>query len=190
MARARWWVLAVPVAALVAGCGGSTVRYTSSSTTTAKKHESTTSTTRAPFVAKAEGFQAVFPATPKRQEQPVEQTGVKLTVVFYLATTNDIVTGIGVSDMPVAIPAENLQATLDASIDGTAKKVNGQVRSRSTVDYLSTKAEDATVTTQGLFLRERVVLLGRRMYIFEGLTQSASDDHSDYDTLLSSFKPI
>jgi hypothetical protein len=179
----RGWVVTGGMVALsvagLAACGASS----SSSKRTAP-------TTRRAFVAADAGFSAEFPGTPKRQEQPVEQAGVSLKVLFYQSATNDEVVAVGSSTTPVALTGDGLTAALDKAIDGSAANVHGTVSSRSKTTFLGVPAEDGIISAQGNVVRERVFVVGQRLYIAEGITSGVDKPHVAYDRLLASFKAL
>ena len=152
--------------------------------------KSATSTTRPAFIAADAGFSAEFPGAPKRQEQPVEQAGVSLKVIFYQSTTNDEVVAVGSSTTPIALTGDGLTTALDKAIDGSATNVHGTVSSRSKTTFLGVPAEDGVITAQGNVVHERVFVVGQRLYIAEGITSSASKPHPAYDRLLATFKAL
>ena len=173
-------VLALAAAIGLTACGGS------SSSTAA----SPTPTPTPPFVAAESGFSAVFPATPQKQTQNVNQAGINVTVTLYLATTNDEQVAVGYEALPLAPQGDAIVTGLDGAIAGSAKNVNGQVLSHSSVQFLGQPAEDAVVQAQGAVIHERVVFIGAKLYIFEGITTSVDAKHPAYDKLLATFKTI
>jgi hypothetical protein len=141
-------------------------------------------------VATDAGFSAVFPTTPQRQTQNINQTGVATTMTLYLATTNDEQVAVGYEKLPAAPQGSAVQAGLDGGIDGSAKNTNGTIVSRSNTTFLGHPAEDAVVQAQGSVVHERLVFIGDKLYIFEGITGSMSAKHPWYDKLLATFKTL
>ena len=172
--------LAVATAIGLAACGGS-----ASSTPTPTPSPSAT-----PFVAVDAGFSAVFPATPQRQTQDINQAGLNLTVTLYTATTNDEQVVVGYQPLPLAPQGDAIQTGLDGAIAGSAQNVNGQVLSKANVQFVGQAAEDAVVQAQGAVIHERVVFIGAKLYIFEGITRTVDAKHPAYDKLLATFKTI
>lgn len=143
-----------------------------------------------PYVATDAGFSAVFPATPERTNQNINQTGINVTMTLYLATTNDEQVAVAYEPLPVAPQSGAIQAGLDAGVAGSAKNVNGQVVSKAQVQFLGQPAEDAVIQAQGTVVRERIVFIGSKLYVLEGITKSVDTKHPAYDTLLATFKTI
>ena len=167
------------MAAVLAGCGGSS----SSSATTP-------SPTASPYVATESGFSAVFPATPAKQTQKITQAGLNLDLTLYTATTNDEQAIVAYQPLPVAPTSTEVQARLDAGVDGSASNVSGTILSRSNTTFLGQPAEDAVIQAQGTVVHERIVFFGSKLYLFEGLTQTTDAKHPAYDKLLATFKTI
>jgi len=143
-----------------------------------------------PFVAPDAGFSAVFPATPQRQTQNINETGVSLTLTLYVATTNDEQVAVAVEPLPTAPQAAEIQSRLEAGVAGSAQKVNGQIVSKSQTRFLGQPAEDAAIQAQGTIIRERIFFVGRTLYFLEGITSSPDAKHPAYDKLLATFKTI
>lgn len=174
--------LAVAMASLgivLTACGGSS---TSSATTPTP--------TATPYVATDSGFSAVFPATPARQTQNINQPGINADLILYVATTNDEQVIVGYELLPLAPTSGETQARLDAGVDGSAKNVSGTILSRSNTTFLGKPAEDAVIQAQGTVVHERIVFFGSKLYLFEGLTRTADSKHPAYDKLLATFKTI
>jgi hypothetical protein len=169
--------IAVALSALAA-CGGGSKSVSAIGSTT---------TTRAPYVATADGFKAVFPATPKKETHGKEQEGFSIKVTLYSATTNDEEVAVGVNTLPVEPDPAEISGMLDNSVDASAKNIDGTVTTRTHTTAVGVPAEDATISGKGVFLRERVFAVGRKLYIIEGATHSESASHADYDTLIATF---
>src|SRR5437764_4630161 len=114
------------------------------------------------FVAQDAGFSAVFPATPRRQEQPVTTAGLNLTAIVYLAITRDEAVAAAGATMPITPSGAALQAGLDGGINGTAQNTHGTVVSRTMTTYLGVPAEDGVINTQSSgVIHERVLFRDR-----------------------------
>src|SRR4029077_17401 len=109
------------MAVVLTACGGS-----SSATTPTP--------TASPYVATESGFSAVFPATPAKQTQKITQAGLNLDLTLYTATTNDEQVIVAYQPLPVAPTSAEVQARLDAGVDGSASNVSGTILSRSNGD--------------------------------------------------------
>jgi hypothetical protein len=168
------------LAVALSACGGSAA---TSSTPTPTPQPS-------PYVATDSGFSAVFPAPPARSTQNVNQTGVATTITLYQATTNTEQVAVGFEQLPVAPSGSGIQTGLDGGVAGSAKNTNGTVLSKSQIQFLGQPAEDAVIQAQGVFVRERIVFVGAKLYILEGLTSSLDAKHPAYDKLLATFKTI
>jgi hypothetical protein len=173
-------VLALAGAIGLTACGGASSNAASSPTPTPTP----------PFVAADAGFSAVFPATPQRQTQNINQAGLNLTVTLYTVTTNDEQVAVAYEALPLAPQGDAIQTGLDGGVAGSAKNVNGQVLSKTNVQFLGQPAEDAVVQAQGAVIRERVVFIGAKLYVLEGITASTDAKHPAYDKLLATFKTI
>jgi len=170
--------LMLPLA--LAACGG-----TSSASSTPTPTPSAT-----PFVATDSGFSAVFPATPQRSTQNINQPGVNTTMTLYLATTNDEQVAVAYEKLPAAPQGSAVQQGLDGGVDGSAKNTNGTIVSRNNTTFLGQPAEDAVIQAQGTVVHERVVFIGDKLYVLEGITGSLSAAHPAYDKMLATFKTI
>src|SRR5438034_5385777 len=62
---------------------------------------STPTPTATPYVATESGFSAVFPATPAKQTQKVNQPGINADLTLYTATTNDEQVIVGYEPLPL-----------------------------------------------------------------------------------------
>lgn len=173
-------VVAVSVAMLLAGCG-------STSTGTPTKTPAPSPT---PFVATDSGFSAVFPATPARQTQNINQPGLNTTMTLYLATTNDEQVAVAFEQLPAAPQGSAVQTGLDAGVAGSASNTKGQVLSKSPTQFLSQPAEDAVIQAPGAVVHERLVFIGAKLYVLEGITRTVDQKHPAYDTMLATFKTI
>ena len=87
------------LAIMLAACGG----QSSSSATTP-----TPSAT--PYVATESGFSAVFPATPAKQTQKLNQPGINADLTLYVATTNDEQVIVGYEPLPLAPQHDEIQS--------------------------------------------------------------------------------
>jgi hypothetical protein len=143
-----------------------------------------------PYVAADSGFSAVFPATPARSTQNINQPGINTTLTLYLATTNTEQVAVGYEPLPVAPQGAEMQASLDGGVAGSAKNVNGQVVSKSNTQFLGQPAEDAVIQAQGSVVRERIFYVGTKLYVLEGITNNMDAKHPAYDRLLATFKTI
>lgn len=165
----------------LAACGSST----SSSVATPSPTPTAT-----PYVATDSGFSAVFPATPARSTQNINQTGVALTVTLYLATTNAEQVAVAYEQLPVAASGAAIQAGLDGAVAGSASNTGGTVVSKAQTQFLGQPAEDAVIQAQGSVVHERIVFIGAKLYVLEGITSSTDAKHPAYDMLLATFKTI
>src|SRR2546429_1573808 len=167
------------LAVVLAACGGQS--GTSSTTPTP---------TATPYVATESGFSAVFPATPAKQTQKVNQPGINADLTLYTATTNDEQVIVGYEPLPLAPQQSEIQSRLDAGVAGSASNTNGTVLSKSNTTFLGQPAEDAVLQAQGAVVHERIVFFGAKLYIFEGITRTTDAKHPAYDTLLATFKTL
>ena len=156
----------------------------------AASNSATPTPSPSPYVATDSGFSAVFPATPARSTQNINQTGVATTMTLYLATTNAEQVAVGYEQLPVAPSGAAIQAGLDGGVAGSAKNTNGTVVSKSQTQFLGQPAEDAVIQAQGLVVHERIVFIGSKLYVLEGITSSMDAKHPAYDKLLATFKTI
>jgi hypothetical protein len=163
----------------LAACGG----QSSGSATTPTPSAS-------PYVATESGFSAVFPATPAKQTQKVNQPGINADLTLYTATTNDEQVIVGYEPLPLAPQQSEIQSRLDAGIAGSASNTSGTVLSKSNTTFLGQPAEDAVIQAQGAVVHERIVFFGSKLYIFEGITRTTDAKHPAYDTMLATFKTL
>jgi hypothetical protein len=170
------------LAVVLAGCGGS------SSNSAAKSPSPSPSPS--PYVATESGFSAVFPGTPAKQTQKINQPGINTDLTLYVATTNDEQVIVAYQPLPLAPQSGEIQARLDAGIAGSASNVQGTILSKSNSTMLGQPAEDAVIQAQGTVVHERIVFFGSKLYLFEGLTTTADAKHPAYDTMLATFKTI
>ena len=174
----RGAVAAASLAVLLAACGS-------------QSSNSTTPTPSAtPYVATESGFSAVFPATPAKQTQKLNQPGINADLTLYVATTNDEQVIVGYEPLPLAPTTAEVQSRLDAGVDGSASNVNGKILSRGNTTMLGKPAEDAVIQAEGTVVHERIVFFGSKLYLFEGLTRTADAKHPAYDKLLATFKTL
>ena len=143
-----------------------------------------------PFVATDSSFSAVFPATPARSTQKINQAGINATLTLYQATTNAEQVAVAFEPLPVAPQGDAMQASLDGGVAASAKNVNGTVVSKSNTQFLGQPAEDAVIQAQGSVIRERVFFVGTKLYVLEGITNSMDARHPAYDKMLATFKTI
>ena len=167
------------LAVVLAACGGQS--GTSSTTPTP---------TATPYVATESGFSAVFPATPAKQTQKVNQPGINADLTLYTATTNDEQVIVGYEPLPLAPQRSEIQSRLDAGVAGSASNTNGTVLSKGNTTFLGQPAEDAVLQAQGAVVHERIVFFGSKLYIFEGITRTTDAKHPAYDTMLATFKTL
>src|SRR5437762_9700361 len=117
------------LAVVLAACGGQSGSSATTPTPTAT-----------PYVATESGFSAVFPATPDKQTQKVNQPGINADLTLYTATTNDEQVIVGYEPLPLAPQQSEIQSRLDAGVAGSASNTNGTVLSKSnTTDRKSTR---------------------------------------------------
>jgi hypothetical protein len=147
--------------------------------------------TEAPFVAQDAGFSAVFPTTPKRQQQQTATAGVSLPVIIYIAVTSDEAVGAGSATMPYTPAGKTLQAGLDGAIDGSARNYNGTVVTRTTTTFVGEPTEDAVIATPASgVVHERVLFHQRRLFVLLGITEKSDTPHAGYDRMLATFQPL
>src|SRR2546423_2419335 len=166
------------LAVVLAACGGQSGSSATTPTPTAT-----------PYVATESGFSAVFPATPAKQTQKVNQPGINADLTLYTATTNDEQVIVGYEPLPLAPQGSEIQSRLDAGVAGSASNTNGTVLSKSNTTFLGQPAEDAVLQTQGAVVHERIVFFGAKLYIFEGITRTTDAKHPAYDKLLRPSRP-
>jgi hypothetical protein len=143
-----------------------------------------------PYVATDSGFSAVFPAKPARSTQNINQTGLATSMTLYQATTNTEQVAVGYEPLPIAPSGAAIQTGLDGGVAGSAKNTNGTVVSKSQTQFLGQPAEDAVIQAQGVVVHERIVFIGAKLYVLEGITGSLDTKHPAYDELLATFKTI
>jgi hypothetical protein len=144
-----------------------------------------------PYVATDSGFSAVFPATPARSTHDINQTGIALTLTLYLATTNAEQVGVAYEPLPVAVSGTAIQAGLDGAVAGSATNVGGTVISKAQTQFLGQPAEDAVIQGPGgAVVHERIVFIGAKLYVLEGIAGSLDAKHPGYDKLLATFKTL
>lgn len=143
-----------------------------------------------PYVATDSGFSAVFPATPARSTQQINQAGVNASLTLYQATTNTEQVAVAFEQLPVAPQGDAIQTSLDGGVAGSAKNVNGTVVSKSNTQFLGQPAEDALIQAQGTVIRERIFFNGSKLYVLEGITSSMDAKHPGYDKMLATFKTL
>ncbi len=170
---------AVATAIGLAACGGTT-----------SNSAATPTPAPTPNVATDSSFSAVFPATPARSTQAINQAGINATLTLYQATTNTEQVAVAFEQLPVPPQGGAIQASLDGGVAGSAKNVNGTVVSKSNTRFLGQPAEDAVIQAQGTVIRERIFFSGSKLYVLEGITSSLDAKHPAYDTLLATFKTI
>jgi hypothetical protein len=146
--------------------------------------------TPSPYVATDAGFSAVFPATPQRQMQPIVQAGVNATMTLYIAATNNEQVAVAFEQLPLAPQGAAIQGGLDAGVAGSATNVNGQLISKAPAQFLGQPAEDAVIQAKGAVVHERLVFIGTKLYVLEGITSSLDAKHPAYDKLLATFKTL
>jgi hypothetical protein len=135
-------------------------------------------------------FSAVFPATPARSTQNINQDGINATLTLCQATTNFEQVAAAFEQLRVAPQGDAIQASLDGGVAGSAKNVNGTVVSKSNAQFLGQPAEDAVIQAQASVIRERIFFKGSKLYVLEGITSSMDAKHPAYDKMLASFKTI
>ena len=143
-----------------------------------------------PFVATDSSFSAVFPATPARSTQAINQAGVNASLTLYQATTNAEQVAVAFEQLPVAPQGNAIQASLDGGVAGSATNVSGTVVSKSNTQFLGQPAEDAVIQAQGSVVRERIFFMGSKLYVLEGITSSMDAMHPAYDKMFATFKTI
>jgi hypothetical protein len=141
-------------------------------------------------VATDSSFSAVFPASPARSTQAINQAGVNASLTLYQATTNAEQVAVAFEQLPVAPQADAIQASLDGGVAGSATNVSGTVVSKSNTQFLGQPAEDAVIQAQGSVVRERIFFTGSKLYVLEGITGSMDAKHPAYDKMLATFKTI
>ncbi len=144
------------LAVVRAACGG-------------QSEANTPTPTAIPYVATESGFSAVFPATPAKQTQKVNQPGINADLTLYTATTNDEQVIVGYEPLPLAPQRSEIQSRLDAGVAGSASNTNGTVLSKGNTTFLGQPAEDAVLQAQGAVVHERIVFFGSKLYIFDEL---------------------
>ncbi len=158
----RFAVASVSLAVALTACGSQSASSTTTPTPAAT-----------PFVATDSGFSAVFPGTPARQTQKINQPGINTDLILYTATTNDEQVIVGSEQLPLSPTGAELQSRLDAGVDGSASNVKGKILSRGNTTFLGKPAEDAVIEAEGAVVHERLAFFGSKLYIFEGITRTA-----------------
>ena len=152
----------------------------------------TTTTTKPPppYVARDAGFSAVFPGTPTRNSTPIAAAGLNLQAILYTSVTANEELSVAYIAFPAAPAASTTQSALDNSVDQGALSANGTVTSRSRITYLGSPAEDAIINSPGHVIHVRVVIIGRKFFVLQGITYAADAPHPQYDELLATFHTI
>ncbi|MDQ1421734.1 MAG: hypothetical protein QOJ52_3696 [Acidimicrobiaceae bacterium] len=152
----------------------------------------TTTTTKPPppYVARDASFSAVFPDTPTRDSTPITTAGLNLQAILYTSVTANEELSVAYIAFPVTPAASNIQSALDNSVDQGALSASGTVSSRSRITYLGSPAEDAVINSPGHVIHVRVVIIGRKFFVLQGITYAADAPHPQYDELLATFHTI
>jgi hypothetical protein len=163
-------LLVILVGALVANTGskGSSAKSAVTSFAAGKKG--------APFTASDASFKAVFPTTPKRQEQQVPAGATSLRLVQYTSElSSDLGFSAGWFRLPTAPAPEGVKTFLDATVNGSVAAIKGKLLSSKSLNVLgSNPAVEYTATApEKHFVKARTILVGGDVFILQVVSDQA-----------------
>ena len=173
--------------------GGSKVESTSATATTSSTAPTMTASPEewalAPF--KGDGFTVLMPGKPTREQQSVDSSAGKLTIVVYGSDTEDQAYLVSYFEKP-----KGTQTSLSGAVQGAANAVGGTVTDEASARHRGFRARDARITSgrgaDGLVVTvfTRVIDADNRVYQLQYI-QAGSDVKSppaNYATFLNSLR--
>ncbi|MDQ3569428.1 MAG: hypothetical protein M3396_02170 [Actinomycetota bacterium] len=143
-----------------------------------------------PFESSEGRFKVDFPGTPERQEQTEPSGGQSPKVTVFSVETKDEAYSVAFSDLPTPGSQLDPSVVLDAVPEGSAARVPGTVRSKTSSSFLGSPAVDYVIDGEGrskeVVVQARAILVGRRLYILQGAGKSTETPF--YDRMLASFR--
>jgi hypothetical protein len=146
-----------------------------------------------PFVAEDADFSAVFPEgeEPERQTQTVAVAGWHVPVTLYGVFDSDRSVWIGQVDYARISGFDVVTAeVLDGALDGSGEDKHATVVSRTPVDLVGAVGLDGVIDGDGFTVHIRLIGVGDRMWMIQGLVPPAFPPSAEYQTLLQTFQVL
>lgn len=139
----------------------------------------------------AEPFKATFPGTPKKIKRTLTQNGMTLKIDYTGYEVENGVYAVTYCDYPAG-HVKNLGAdnVLTGARNGAAASVGGMITSHKTISLGQHKGQEVKITdaAKGMETRNRMYLVGDRMYQVMVVRKGGSTDDAKAEEFFDSFE--
>lgn len=109
-------------------------------------------------------FRAEFPGSPQRRSQQVDANGAQVTVVDYTAGRDDHSFTVSYAEIPPGQEVGDPVLRLNASANGAAEAVKGELRTTAITSFLGLPAVEYLIVVKGRYIKATSFISGRRLY--------------------------
>ena len=131
-------------------------------------------------------FRAEFPGTPQRRSQAVDANGARVRVVDYTSGNDDHTFTVSYAEIPSGQEVGDPVLRLNASANGAAEAVKGELRTTAITSFLGLPAVEYLIVVEGRFIKATSFLSGRRLYGVQVVGRR--DPPHGYDRFRSTFQ--
>lgn len=143
-----------------------------------------------PFESPEGRFKVDLPRTPERQEETESSAGQSLKTTLFSVQSKDEAYSVAFSDLPAQLSQVDPSTVLDGVTEGSASRVPGTVRSKTSSSFLGSPAVDYVIDgedrSKEVVVEARAILVGRRLYILQAAGRNT--DTPFYQRMISSFR--
>lgn len=139
----------------------------------------------------AEPFTADFPGTPKAVTETISQNGMTLEFHYIGYEVDNGVFAVMYCDYPVGhIQRTGPKAVLAGARNGAAASAGGQIISNNSISLGNHVGQETKIrdTAKGLEIRNRMYLVGDRMYQVMVVAESGNAENQEAEDFLNSFE--
>jgi hypothetical protein len=118
------------------------------------------------YTAPDNSYLAHFPKQPVEDQEPVTVGSVTANVTSALVQTDDYEIGTASMQLPIAVPAEQIDGVLDGAMNGGIVQIDGKLQTKNRVTRGGYTAVEATFkASDGYSAHGLVMIHGTRMYM-------------------------
>ncbi|MGH2767578.1 MAG: hypothetical protein ACRDIF_01285, partial [Actinomycetota bacterium] len=137
-------------------------------------------------------FRAEFPGKPEQSELRLDVLGSPVFLVTFQSEVKEGAHSIAYADYSEAITTADPRGVLDGAAEGAARNLPGKLISKTPGAFQGFASIDYAVAgerkAKGVLLKARALLVGRRIYILQGVSKRSDPAPTLYERMLASFK--
>ena len=131
-------------------------------------------------------FRAEFPGAPQRRSQWVDANDARVAVVDYTSGTDDHTFTVSYAEIPPGQEVGDPVLRLNASANGAAEAVKGELRTSAITAFLGLPAVEYLIVVEDRYIKATSFLSGRRLYGVQVVGRR--DPPHGYDRFRSTFQ--